>query len=210
MHIIWHGQSCFQIIVSYNKGEQATILIDPFDASVGLKTPSLSADILLISHFHSDHNNKKAVRNTPFLIEGPGEYETKEIFIQGIASFHDDQEGKLKGLNTIYSIEAEGLKVCHLGDLGQKELTTEQLDEIGDVDILMIDLGDKSNLNIKKAREVVESMEPRILIPMGEGDIKEALKELGSNGVEAIEKYEIKSRSELPEDKRLYVLLKKV
>ena len=121
MHIIWHGQSCFQLITARNKGEQAVILIDPFDSSIGLKAPSLSADLLLISHSHSDHNNKKAVRNTPFLIEGPGEYELKEVFVQGINSFHDEKEGKERGPNTIYSIEAEGIRLCHLGDLGEEK-----------------------------------------------------------------------------------------
>lgn len=214
MHILWHGQSCFQIIVSYNKGEQATILIDPFDASIGLKAPSLSADLLLISHSHSDHNNKKAARNAPFLIEGPGEYEIKEIFVQGIDSFHDDQEGKLRGPNTIYSIEAEGLKICHLGDLGQKELTNEQLEKIGDVDILMIPVGGVYTISAKEAGKIISEIEPKIVIPMhyympslkpklDKVDI--FLKEMGRKTAETEPKLLIKKK-DLPEETKIVVL----
>ena len=121
--IYWAGQSCFQISVSTSKDHSADIVIDPFDESVGLKLPNLSADIALVTHNHPDHNNIKDLKGTPFVIQGPGEYEVKEVFIQGIPSFHDDVSGKEKGQNTIYLIEAEDIRFCHLGDLGQKQLT---------------------------------------------------------------------------------------
>jgi L-ascorbate metabolism protein UlaG (beta-lactamase superfamily) len=133
---------------------------------LGLKVPSLSADVLLITHSHSDHNNKKAVKGNPFLIEGPGEYEVKEIFVQGIPAFHDDSQGAKRGQNTIYTIEAEELKVCHLGDLGQRELDTEQLEKIGDVDILMIPVGGVYTIDAKEATHIISQIEPRIVIPM--------------------------------------------
>ncbi len=82
MQIIWHGQSCFQIISQQNKNGQIKIVIDPFSDEIGLKLPKLEADVLLVTHNHRDHNNIKGVLGNPFLIESPGEYEIKEIFIQ--------------------------------------------------------------------------------------------------------------------------------
>ena len=214
MHIIWHGQSCFQIIIGSSKGEQVSLLIDPFDASIGLKTPSVSADLLLISHQHQDHNNKKAVKNTPFLIEGPGEYEIKEVFVQGISSFHDDQEGKERGQNTIYSIETEELRICHLGDLGQKELNDEQLEKIGDVDILMVPVGGVYTLDAKGAAKIISQVEPKVVIPMHYhipglkvkiDGVDKFLKEMGRKSDGTEEKLVIKKK-DLPEEMKIVVL----
>ena len=80
MHIIWHGQSCFEIIASQKAGEQVKIVIDPFTEETGLSLPKLDAEILLITHDHYDHNNIKEVAGSPFLIQGPVEYERKDIF----------------------------------------------------------------------------------------------------------------------------------
>ena len=150
MQIIWHGQSCFQIISSRGKNNHVNIVIDPFSEDIGLKVPKLEADIVLITHNHHDHNNVKAVGGNPFLVSGPGEYEIKEVFIQGIPAFHDSSLGKERGTNTIYTIEAEELKLCHLGDLVQKELTPEQIDKIGQVDILMIPTGGVYTISAKE------------------------------------------------------------
>jgi len=172
MQIIWHGQACFQIISSRAKNNHVNIVIDPFDESTGLRLPKLEADILLVTHQHHDHNNIKAVSPSagsgqgPLIIEGPGEYEKKEVFIQGISSFHDATSGKEKGANTIYTIEAEDLRLCHLGDLGQKELTPEQLEKIGEVNILMIPVGGTYTMNIKEIVKVMSQIEPNITIPM--------------------------------------------
>lgn len=166
MHIIWYGQSCFQIITARQKAEQVSIVIDPFDETIGLNLPSLTADILLITHNHDDHNHKKAVKGEPFLIEGPGEYEIKEVFIQGISVLHDDSSGEKRGQNTIYTIEAEGMQLCHLGDLDQKELTPSQLEKIGNVDILMIPVGGVRTISAKEAPKIISQIEPRIIIPM--------------------------------------------
>jgi len=165
MTIIWHGHSFFQILIP-RKETSVKIAIEPYDEQIGLKPPSLEADILLITHNHHDHNNIKAIKGTPFLISGPGEYEIKGVFIQGIFSFHDNAQGKERGENTIYTLESEGIKVCHLGDLGQKELTDEQLEKIGNVDILMIPIGGVYTISAKEATKVISQIEPKIVIPM--------------------------------------------
>ena len=166
MIINWHGQSCFSISTSQGKNNKASIVIDPFDNEIGLKVPKLQADVLLISHDHHDHNNVKAVSGDPFIIKGPGEYDIKEVFIQGINAFHDNSQGAERGLSTIYVIEAEEMRICHLGDLGQKELTSEQLDAIGEVDILMIPIGGTYTLDAEEASKIISQIEPRIVIPM--------------------------------------------
>ena len=166
MNIIWHGQSCFQITSQRGKGDQVSIVIDPFDKSLGLKVPKLGADILLISHQHEDHNNAKAVTGNPFVIDNAGEYEVKDVFIQAIPAFHDDSMGKERGKIFLFTIETEDISICHLSDLGQKELNSEQLKKIGQVDILMIPVGGVYTINAKEAGKIVSELEPKIIIPM--------------------------------------------
>ena len=164
--ISFAGQSCFQISVSNSRDHEADIVIDPFDEKTGLKLPNLKADILLVTHQHHDHNNIKDVKGEPFLVDSPGEYEVKGVFIKGIPSFHDDVEGKERGFNTIYTIEAEDIRFCHMGDLGQKQLTDEQLEKIDSVDVLMIPVGGKYSLDSSTAQKIIAQIEPKIVIPM--------------------------------------------
>ncbi len=206
--INWAGQSCFQISVSNSRDHSADIVIDPFSEEIGLKVPSFSADILLVTHQHHDHNNVKAVKGTPFVISGPGEYEVKEVFIKGIPAFHDDSEGKERGINTIYTIEAEGLRFCHLGDLGQKQLADEQLEKIGNIDILMIPIGGTYTIDSAQAQRIISQIEPKIVIPMRYelpklkiklDDVGKFLKVMGKNSVVPQDKFTVKS-SALPKD----------
>jgi len=213
--IYWAGQSCFQIEVSNSRDHSAEIVIDPFDESIGLKLPNLSADILLVTHQHYDHNNIKDVKGTPFVIQGPGEYEVKEVFIQGIPSFHDDKDGKERGQNTIYVIEAEEMRFCHLGDLGQKQLTDEQLEKIDGVDVLMIPVGGEYTIDSSTAQKVISQIEPKIIIPMHYNlpklkmkldDVSKFLKTMGKNSVVAQDKFTVKT-STLPKDGMEIVVL---
>jgi L-ascorbate metabolism protein UlaG (beta-lactamase superfamily) len=214
--IYFAGQSCFQISVSNSRDHSADIVIDPFGDDIGLKVPNLSADILLVSHQHHDHNNIDAVKGDPFIAEGPGEYEIKGVFVRGIPSFHDNKEGKEKGKNTIYTIEAEDLKFCHLGDLGQKELTDEQVDKIGSVDVLMIPVGNQENtISSVEAQKIISQIEPLIVIPMHYAlpklkmeldDVAKFLKTMGKNGVTPQDKLVVKN-STMPKDGMEIVVL---
>ncbi len=161
MQITWFGQSCFKI-----QGKDAIIITDPFDSKkYGLKLPRLNADIVTSSHDHDDHNNINAVSGNPFIINTPGEFETKDIFIWGIHSWHDAHEGAERGDNIIYIFQIDGIKIAHLGDLGTN-LTDEQFENLEGVDILMIPVGGVYTINAQKAAEVVNRVEPRIVIPM--------------------------------------------
>src|SRR3989344_7747101 len=214
--ITWAGQSCFQISVSNSRDHSADIVIDPFDEETGLKVPNFSADILLVTHDHHDHNNVRAVKGTPFLIDGPGEYEVKEVFIKGIPAFHDDKEGKEKGDNTIYTIEAEGLRFCHLGDLGQKQLTDEQLEKIDSVDVLMIPVGGEGyTISSAEASKIISQIEPKIVIPMHYAlpklkikldEVSKFLKAMGKPGVQPVDNLpESKAAWQKKEKKKLWV-----
>jgi L-ascorbate metabolism protein UlaG (beta-lactamase superfamily) len=218
--IYWAGQSCFQISVSTSKDHSADIVIDPFDEEfTGLKLPNLSADIALVTHDHKDHNNVKDVKGTPFIIDGPGEYEVKEVFIQGIPAFHDDKEGKEKGQNTIYLIEAEGIRFCHLGDLGQKLLTDEQLEKIDGVDVLMIPVGGEYTIDFAAAQKIIGQIDPKIIIPMHFSlpgpkgtpkmkldDVSKFLKAMGKPSVTPVDKLVVKD-STLPKEGAMEIVV---
>jgi len=215
MVIQWHGQSCFQITSSQGKNNHVNIVIDPFSEEIGLRLPKLEADVLLISHQHHDHNNVKGVLGTPVLVEGPGEYEVKGAFIKGIPSWHDSSLGKERGPNTIYTIEVEDLKLCHLGDLGQKELTSEQVEEIGEVDILMMPVGGVFTISAKEAMKIMSQIEPNITIPMHYqlpklkiklDDLDKFLKTMGLKKITPEPKLSIKKKDILPEEAKIVVL----
>lgn len=222
MQIIWHGQSCFEIITTPAKNSPVKIIIDPFSEEIGLRPPKLEADIALITHSHSDHNNIKAVSGpsassgqAPFLIEGSGEYEIKNIFVQGIHSWHDSSQGKERGENTIYTLESEEIRLCHLGDLGQNELTEEQLEKIGDVDILMVPVGGVYTISGKEAAGIMSQIEPKIILPMHYhipklkiklDGLDKFLKPLGIKSIEPINKLTIKKKDIPTEEAKIIVL----
>lgn len=215
--ITWAGQSCFHISTSISKDVSADIVIDPFDEKIGLKLPSLNADILLLSHNHPDHNHAKGVKGDPFVIDGPGEYEVKGVFVQGISAFHDDSQGKERGVNTIYTIEVENIRFCHMGDFGQKQLTDEQLEAIGRCDILMIPVGGKYTINGAEALKIIGQIEPKIVIPMHyalpklDADIDGVevfLKAIGKTSIEPVDKFTVKV-STLPADRDMEIIVLK-
>jgi L-ascorbate metabolism protein UlaG (beta-lactamase superfamily) len=166
MKIAWYGQSCFRLIIKVSGGEKITLFIDPFDKETGLTPPRGNADIIICSHNHRDHSNTKSLSGAPFIIDGPGEYDVKKVYIKGIYSFHDDKKGEERGINTISVIEAEDLKICHLGDLGQKELSDIQLEKIGEVDILMVPVGGNFTIDGSEAVKIINQIEPKVIIPM--------------------------------------------
>ena len=217
MQIVWHGQSLFQIITSPEKNTQVKIVIDPFDKSIGLRVPKLEVDIVLVSRQHPVHNNITAVAGSPFLIEGPGEYEVKNIFIQGILGFHDGSQEKERGTTTIYTIKSENIKLCHLGNFRQKELTEEQLEKIGEVDILMIPVGGRDILSAKEATKIMSQLEPKITIPMHYAipklkikldSLDEFLKTFGIKSLSPINKLSIKKKDISADEAKIIVLKK--
>ncbi|MBI3397122.1 MBL fold metallo-hydrolase [Candidatus Woesebacteria bacterium] len=161
MDITYLGHSSFKI-----KTKTATIVTDPFDPDmVGLKYLGVEGDIVTVSHDHKDHNKAELVKGVKKVISGPGEYEVMDVSIIGIPSYHDDVNGTLRGKNTIYVIEAEELTLVHLGDLGH-DLSEKQLEELGDVDVLMIPVGGEYTIGSTDAVKIVQNIEPNFVIPM--------------------------------------------
>ena len=160
MEIKYLGHASF-----YLKGKSASLVTDPYEDSIGLKFPKVQADIVTVSHSHSDHNNANAVSDVKKVVEGPGEYEIQGISIVGFPTFHDDKKGTLRGKNTIYTIEMDNLRIVHLGDLGHP-LKEKQFEELGEVDILMIPVGGFYTINFEQAVELVRSVESVVTIPM--------------------------------------------
>ncbi|MCX6761534.1 MAG: MBL fold metallo-hydrolase [Candidatus Moranbacteria bacterium] len=167
MNIQYYGHSCFKISLKpAGRGQNEVVLfIDPFDKSVGLRPPQGQADFVLVSHNHHDHNNVDALKGEPRVIDLPGEYSVKGVNVIGIPSYHDSVEGKERGSNTIFLIDGEEIKLCHLGDLGT-DLTEKQLEKIGTVNVLFVPIGGKYTIDYKKAIETIKKIEPNIVIPM--------------------------------------------
>ncbi|MDD5146356.1 MAG: MBL fold metallo-hydrolase [Candidatus Pacebacteria bacterium] len=218
MNIVWYGQSFFEIGVRGNGANgngEVKIAIDPFDENLGLKVPKVEAQILLITHQHPDYFNIKAVQGDPFIIETPGEYEIKGVFLKGIPAFHDGKNGSERGGVVVYTIEAEGMRLCHLSDLGQKELTPEQIEEIGDIDILFIPVGGGPTIDAKDASEIISQIEPKLVIPMhyqvpnlkiGLDGLDKFLKVMGVEGTEKQKKLKVSSK-DLPKEETQIVIL---
>ncbi len=160
MEITWLGHSCFRI-----RGSRTTIITDPYPPDLGYSLGKPTARIVTVSHQHSGHSYVQGVGGEPRLVTSPGEYEIGSVLIMGIATFQDREKGKKRGKNTVYLIEADEISVCHLGDLGHV-LTTEQVEELGNVDVLLLPVGGVSTINASMAVEVVRQLEPRVVIPM--------------------------------------------
>ncbi len=124
-----------------------------------------SADIVLVSHDHSDHSNVAAVGGNPKLVRGAVTTEIKGIEFKGIATYHDDAGGRLRGKNAIFCFEVDGIKVCHLGDLGH-QLSAQQVAELGKVDILLIPVGGFYTIDARVASQVCDKLTPKVIIPM--------------------------------------------
>ena len=160
MEITWLGHSSFFI-----KGKEKSVITDPCHPDFGYPLNKLQADIVTISHFHPGHNCLEGITNGPKQIKGPGEYEIGKVFVTGIATFHDTEKGGIRGKNTIYVIEIDGINLCHLGDLGHP-LSSRLLEEVGPVDILFLPVGETSTISVDIAAEIVKQLNPRIVIPM--------------------------------------------
>ncbi len=219
MTITYHGHSCFKL-----RGKNAAAVTDPYEDSIGLSLPSLSADVVTISHDHGDHNQASRVsgtarRDNPFVIDHLGEYEVEGISVFGVGSHHDDQEGSERGANNIFTISVDGVRVCHLGDLGH-QLTESMIDEIGIIDVLLLPVGGKYTIDAKQAVAVARALEPGIVIPMhyrtAEHDekrfgelqaVEDFLKEFGADDAKKTDKLKVES-DRLPEEMEVVVLEK--
>ena len=166
MKIKWYGHAAF--LITSDRGVK--IITDPYDPgaygdqfSYGKITDQ--ADIVLVSHDHSDHNHAKDLPSSPEVIKGNGLRASKGITFKGIATFHDPSKGSERGENTVFTFNVDGLQICHLGDLGHV-LNQNELAEIGAMDVLFVPVGGFYTIDAKEAAQIAESLKPKVLIPM--------------------------------------------
>jgi L-ascorbate metabolism protein UlaG (beta-lactamase superfamily) len=158
--VTWIGHGCFRL-----RGRSAVAVTDPYPPSLGVKLPRLEANLVTVSHEHPNHANAQALHGDPFVIAGPGEYEVAGVSVLGIPTFHDAAGGAELGRNTVYVLEVDDVRVCHLGDLGHR-LQDDTLELLGAIDVLLVPVGGRHSLNGAAAAEVVRQIEPRNVIPM--------------------------------------------
>jgi len=212
MVITWYGQSCFKI-----QSGDLIVAIDPFSKDIGLVSPRFRTDILLVTHEHFDHSYIESLTGEPFIVQGPGEYEAKGVYMHGISTFHDKIQGKDRGMNTAYKIEIEEINILHLGDFGEGALREETLDIIGDLDVLMIPVGGVYTIDGEEAAKAIRQIEPKIVIPMHYkipglkadlNSLEPFLKEMGLSSSERLEKLVIKKKDFTEDSKTSVVVLK--
>ncbi len=166
MKIKWLGHSCFVLETK----DGIKILTDPYESggyggAVGYGKIDEEANIVTVSHSHADHNSVESVPGKFDVVKDESQRNFNGINIRGVKTFHDNCGGKARGENIVYVIEAEGLNICHLGDLGEV-LSDEKAQEIGSIDILMIPVGGHFTIGPADADAVAEKLDPKIVIPM--------------------------------------------
>ena len=208
MDISWLGHSCFRI-----RGSHAVVITDPYSPDLGYSLGKPNAGIVTVSHNHPGHSYTQGIGGEPRLVTGPGEYEIGGVLIIGVATFHDGDGGRTRGKNTAYLMEIDEISVCHLGDLGHV-LTSEQVEELDNVDVLLLPVGGVSTINAPMAAEVVRQLEPKIVVPMHYKTsalsrelepVDKFLKEIGVRQVNPQPKLSL-TRSSLPDSMQVFLL----
>ena len=163
MKVKWLGHASFLITAE----DGTRIITDPYIAGNGLNYGEIdeSADIVTVSHDHFDHNNVAAVKGGPQVVKDPAPTEIKGIKFRGVPTYHDDNQGKDRGNNVIFIMEVDGVKVCHIGDLGHP-LSSQQVADVGKVDVMLVPVGGFFTIDAGAATEVCSKLSPRVVIPM--------------------------------------------
>lgn len=162
MKLKWLGHASFLL----QADDGTRIITDPFGEYPGLRYEPIqeAADVVLVSHDHGDHCGAK-VRGNPAQVKGAGLKKAGGIEFKGIPTYHDTAEGRERGRNLVFCFTVDGLRICHLGDLGH-ELSDSQLAEIGQVDVLMVPVGGFYTIDATTAGAVCDRIKPRVTVPM--------------------------------------------
>ncbi len=160
MLVRWFGHSSFLIITNGKK-----VLMDPYDPTVGYPMKFPQVEYITVSHEHFDHNYVNGVPGYKEVLKGNIEKELNGIKFLGIEGFHDDVKGKKRGKITLFKIEAEGITLAHLGDIGTS-LSKSQIEKLGKINILMIPIGGVFTIGPKEAEAIIGELKPNIVLPM--------------------------------------------
>jgi L-ascorbate metabolism protein UlaG (beta-lactamase superfamily) len=208
MEITWLGRSCFRV-----RAKEATVVTDPCDKSTGYTISRPTADIVTVSHSDPAHAHVDGVAGSPRVIEGPGEFEIAGTSIVGVTTYRGKQKTLESGRNVAYVIELEDIRIGHLGGIGHVP-TSDQIETMGSVDVLMVSVGGGESLEASAAVETISLLEPKFVIPMNyKTDAEKAkldpldrfLKEMGAKSPEHHAKVTI-TRSSLPDERQVLVI----
>lgn len=164
MKVRWLGHAAFLITAQ----DGTRIITDPYAPQGDRLTYAdigEAVDIVTVSHDHFDHNNVAAVKGKPQVVKGAGSHKAKGIEFKGVATHHDTASGSQRGANTVFCFTVDGIRVCHMGDLGHT-LSDRQAAEIGQVDVLLIPTGGGPTIDPAAATQVAEKLKPKVIIPM--------------------------------------------
>jgi len=172
MQVDWYGQSSFRL-----SAPRATVFIDPFGdmspmAGRGIQfdypaIEGVSADLVLITHEHLDHNAVEVIDGEPAVLRSTaGRLESPIGEVLAVASEHDPAAGTERGPNTIFVFELDGLRIAHFGDFGQRSLREEQAAAVGSPDLVFLPVGDGPTIGAEQAALIIERLEPRWVVPM--------------------------------------------
>jgi len=141
------------------------ILTDPYNEELPYNKITDKPDYVTVSHDHFDHNAVELLEGSPEVIKKSSGFEDDNISVEGISVYHDDAEGDKRGENIIFVIDTDDFKIAHLGDLGH-DLNNKQLSKLKNVDILLIPVGGNYTIDAKRAKKIVDEIDPKIVIPM--------------------------------------------
>ncbi len=166
MKIKWFGHSSFLLTAS----DGTKVITDPYvpgsyDGAVGYDPIKDVAEGVTVTHDHADHNGYQQLAGSPKLVKGEGDFKVGPIEIKGYLTYHDNQNGALRGKNTVFVYEIDGLRVCHLGDLGHI-LSAGTVQAIGNIDVLLIPVGGVFTIDAETAHKVAKQLNARVIIPM--------------------------------------------
>lgn len=163
MKLKWLGHACF--LITSETGLR--IITDPYNVGGGINYSPIAeaADIVTVSHAHDDHNNISVVRGKPEVVTGSGAKSAKGVQFKGIPTYHDESQGKQRGANTVFCFSVDGIKLCHLGDLGHR-LSREQIAELENADILLVPVGGFFTIDANVASQVCDDLKPKVTVPM--------------------------------------------
>ncbi|HEY4889781.1 MAG TPA: MBL fold metallo-hydrolase [Candidatus Dormibacteraeota bacterium] len=172
MQVRWYGQSAFALACG-----SKSVFIDPFGDMESARARGMTwsypaiadatADLLLVTHEHGDHNAVQVVGGVKQTVRSSaGTFDTPIGRVVGIASEHDPVAGTQRGANVIYVFETDGIRVCHMGDFGQSQLRAEQVEAIGEIDLLFVPIGGMATIDGRAAAELVDQLDPSWVVPM--------------------------------------------
>ncbi|MFH1415924.1 MAG: MBL fold metallo-hydrolase [Elusimicrobiota bacterium] len=161
MRIRWFGQACMVL----NTADGITVVCDPYDDSYGYVMPADKADIITVSHDHTDHNASWRIQGEPTVIKGAGKYSEYGISMTGVSTWHDNEGGRSRGSNTVFNIRIDNINFVHMGDIGHV-LEKHQAEMLRPCDILAVPVGGVFTVDWEGAARIVEQLDPRIVIPI--------------------------------------------